>query len=305
MKPLRQLLLASLIAGIPADVRAAVDWVPVSLTPALVMEALDPALMCLAAYSDKRVAGWQGPDLEMAGLPLDDQKSGFHACFYTRRKDGIREMALAFRGTDISSETDWKTNFLQVILGQLPEQYLRARGFAQELKAAAGAAGRRGELTRTLLTGHSLGGGLAEFAGVFWGIRSLCFASSPMGKLARKTCAEDGLHGINRAAGFVTHIFLEGDFVPDLSNVIGTHLGRVVSPALKPPSNLSGVDTEKNRARTLLLAGLIFDAEKTARRAANANTVVDLLARHSISNYIEALIKSAGLPSSTGSLAGS
>jgi hypothetical protein len=126
-----------------------------------------------------------------------------------------------------------------------------------------------------------------------------------MGKLARKTCVETGPHGIDRATGFVTHIFLEGDFVPDLSSVIGTHLGQVVSPPLKPPANLSGVDAEKNRARSLLLAGLIFDAEKTARRAANVSTVVDLLARHSMSNYIEALIKSAGPQSSTGSLAGS
>ncbi|MFZ4778624.1 MAG: hypothetical protein ACOYM3_24925 [Terrimicrobiaceae bacterium] len=68
------------------------------------------------------------------------------------------------------SEADWKTNYLQVILGQLPEQYLRARSFAQELKALAKAAERRGELTRTLLTGHSLGGGSPNcraFSGAF------------------------------------------------------------------------------------------------------------------------------------------
>lgn len=304
MNPLRLRLIFFLFVGISANLRAAVDWVPVSLTPSLVMEALDPALMCLAAYSDNRVAGWQGPALEMSGLPLDDQKSGFHACFYTRFKDGIHEIALAFRGTDMPSEADWKTNYLQVILGQLPEQYLRARSFAQELKALAKASERRGELTRTILTGHSLGGGLAEFSGVFWSIRSICFASSPMGKLARKTCVENGLSGIDQAASFITHIFLDGDFVPDLSKFIGTHLGRVVSPALKPPSNFSGVDADKKRGRALLLAGLIFDVEKASRRTANVSTVVDLLARHSISNYIEALVREAGLPSTTISLAG-
>lgn len=304
MRVPRYFLLLLIAPGLFAGARASDGWIPVPLTPELVVRALDPALMCLAAYSDTRVAGWQGPVRDMGGLPLDDKDSGYHACYYTRTKGGVRELALAFRGTEMASVEDWKTDFLQVVLGELPRQYLLARANAQELKALSLASTRRGEPASALLTGHSLGGGLAEFGALCWGLQSVCFASAPIGARARETCGQAGPRGPRRPADFVTHIFMEGDYIPELSNLFGSHLGQIVSPALKPPDNLSGVDAGKSRVHTLMLAGLVLDAEKTAKRAANASAVIDGLARHSMSNYIEALMKNSALPQRCLSIAG-
>src|SRR4051794_7380406 len=96
------------------------------LTAKLASDALDPALMCLSVYADAKVTGWEGPSTTLESLTLDDPSSGFHADLYERSWGGVHFLWLAFRGSQVTSPEDWKTDLLQA-LGEEPEQYQTAR----------------------------------------------------------------------------------------------------------------------------------------------------------------------------------
>jgi len=277
---------------------------PVQLTPELVSSGLDPALMCLAAYTDSAVSGWNGPELSLGPLPLDDLDSGFHACLYQRESDGVLYYWLAFRGTDLTRIEDWMTNYRQNVLGQVPEQYRLAFLRTQQLKAIVLLSRTDGRKAEIGLTGHSLGAGLAAFSGLCWALQVTCFASAPLAAGAEKQIEQTGLVGLRRAPEFVIHYFIKGDRVPDLAALLGGHFGRLINPELRPPDNLSGVDTERQRMNLLMVAGLTFDKSKLLRRASSINTVVDIVARHSMANYITALMRHASPTGGAPTLAG-
>lgn len=101
-------------------------------------------------------AGWQRLDeaqLASAGIDarlLVDSKSGFDAALY-RNNDGL--VALAFNGTD--QARDWKSNLRQGI-GLDDVQYDQAIALARQARTAYG--------DDLVISGHSLGGGLAAAA---------------------------------------------------------------------------------------------------------------------------------------------
>lgn len=106
-------------------------------------------------------------DLRAAGIDpalMHDSKSGFDASFY-RNADGA--VALAFTGSD--EARDWKTNFGQG-LGFRDVQYDQAIALGQEAKQAFG--------DNLVLTGHSLGGGLAAASGMVNEIPTVTFNAS-------------------------------------------------------------------------------------------------------------------------------
>lgn len=86
--------------------------------------------------------------------PLLHQPSGFDAAFY---ENGI-EVVLAFAGTDAKSGADWATDVLQG-WGRIPAQYHAGLTLAQEARIRLG-------IITLIYTGHSLGGGLACYAGL-------------------------------------------------------------------------------------------------------------------------------------------
>lgn len=96
-------------------------------------------------------------ELKKLGLKpedLNDPKTGFHAEVYKSEWDG--STILAYQGTDPSSLNDWKTN-IDNGAGKATGQYSSAASVAGKMAAS----GQPFEIT-----GHSLGGGLAQEGGL-------------------------------------------------------------------------------------------------------------------------------------------
>ncbi|WP_242108018.1 XVIPCD domain-containing protein [Luteimonas aquatica] len=116
------------------------------------------------------VDGWSVlSDEELTGAGIDpsklqDENSGFRSLIYG---DGKGHYVLAFSGTDEGK--DWLTNFRQG-LGFEDAQYNQAMALGKEARAAFG--------DQVVITGHSLGGGLATAASVASGIPAVTFNGS-------------------------------------------------------------------------------------------------------------------------------
>lgn len=100
--------------------------------------------------SELEALGIDPGDLDHGGLL--DLGSGFQAAVY---RDPNGNLVLTFAGTDLTSPVDWATNVEQAI-GIETKQYNAALELATKLKAEAG--------SDLVITGHSLGGGLASYA---------------------------------------------------------------------------------------------------------------------------------------------
>lgn len=112
-------------------------------------------------------AGWHaldGNELLRAGIhpaDLSDAKSGFDAALY-RNEQGL--VVLAFNGTD--QGRDWRSNLRQG-LGLTDVQYDQAIALTSKAQQAFG--------QDLVLSGHSLGGGLAATAGMVSNIPTVTF----------------------------------------------------------------------------------------------------------------------------------
>lgn len=288
----RFLTVAIVVIATPQFLHGAAYRESIPITTYLASEALDSALMCLAIYRNCQVFGWSGPALKIRDRDLVDEISGLDAGIYERDEQGQRQTVLCFRGSE--SPADWKADFDQAI-GDVPEQYHQAVELTQVGMLYAGDVGSapRGRL---LLSGHSLGGGLASFAALFWQKSARCFATSPLGAGTQQQLRLVGEEKLRAAPQLVTHFFIKGDRVPESALLFGAHFGRIVDPELEPPVNLSGVKNDDDRLALLALAGL--NSHKGVQRAATAaRTALDAWARHTMENYVAAL--AAHLPTTS------
>jgi Mbeg1-like len=106
---------------------------------------------------------WQVVDVQ------DDAKTGFRAIALKPSDPNDNRVIVAFAGT--RDGKDWKANIGQG-LGLPTGQYNQAVRFADEWKAASG--------NNVILTGHSLGGGLASYASIKTGLRATAVNSAPL-----------------------------------------------------------------------------------------------------------------------------
>lgn len=103
-------------------------------------------------------------DMSLTDEHLSDPSSGFHSAIY---EDGDGNKVVAFRGTEMTSLKDWKTNGAQGS-GMETDQYNSAMKLANDIKDSEGGGDVR-------FTGHSLGGGLASSANAVTGNKTTTF----------------------------------------------------------------------------------------------------------------------------------
>ncbi len=151
-------------------------------------------------------AGWArmgDEEVRAAGIDptlLHDSKSGFDASFY---RDAAGNVALVYAGTDEGQ--DWKHNFGQG-LGFKDAQYDQAIAIAREARLAFG--------DRLVLTGQSLGGGLAAAAAMVNEVPAVTFNAAGVHD---NTIERYGLDAdvVKRQAdqGLVRHYVVENDIL--------------------------------------------------------------------------------------------
>jgi predicted esterase YcpF (UPF0227 family) len=152
----------------------------------------DAATLAIDAYEDSDAPDGftRVSDADLRALGLDpslfsDASTGFQAVLYQNNETG--EYTLAFRGTD--EATDWVESNIPAATGERPESYEQALAVTE---AVIGAVGDEG-LT---LTGHSLGGGLANYAGVYFDLDFTIFNAAGLSETLIDDLEERGpYHG--------------------------------------------------------------------------------------------------------------
>jgi hypothetical protein len=103
-----------------------------------------------------------------------DDGIGFYAAIFEDNVTG--ERVLTFRGTNFESGADWNSNFGNG-MGAVTPQYAMAAAIAQDKN-----------LDVDTITGHSLGGGLAQHAGAVTGIPTVTFNPAAVGRMNLLSC---------------------------------------------------------------------------------------------------------------------
>lgn len=153
-----------------------------NIAPDEAQAALSDAQLAQAVYGDQVPEGFTkvpADDPRFAGVPFSDPETGFQAAIY-ESPDG--KAVLAFAGTQ--DGTDWKRNFQQGT-GGVPDQYDQALQLAQTAKFHYS-----DDLS---ITGHSLGGGLATYAGLQTGTPTRAFNAAGLASGARANIGEEKL----------------------------------------------------------------------------------------------------------------
>ena len=152
------------------------------------------------AYSDKmETQDGEWLRYRTSGLPNSPQ-TGFYAATYINNKTG--ERVVAFRGSDDGK--DWTdTNIPQATLktGQPPKQFQQAVAYVQQTQQMC--------QCEVSVTGHSLGGALAQYAAGQLALKAYTFNPAGLGEPARKRILDDSR---------VTNLIVAGDMAR-----VGTH----------------------------------------------------------------------------------
>lgn len=162
----------------------------------------------LATYNDGEgiPEGWEEvPNAEeRLGVPLTDPETGLKARVY-KNEDGTH--VLVFEGSSSDDLPDWEANFSNAA-GTVPKQHRQALDIALRFKEEYG---DEGDL---VISGHSLGGGLATFAGLGAGVEVYTFNPSGLGPGSRAWLEQQGV--VDRNEHLITNYVQNGEILDDL-----------------------------------------------------------------------------------------
>lgn len=193
------------------------------------------------------------------GVPETSSRTGLRAAVYERNTDGA--IVVAFAGTEFDDIKDWLNNGEQA-LGGIPPQYLQA------VELVAAAKEKYGD--RVQVVGHSLGGGLAAFAGLLCGVRTHTFNAAGLGAGARVWAWADGKLDANRALitnvnladeGLTSEAWIEHPLIRQ------ERIGRVLE--LPPPDPTPGLSRPFDRLEKRVLHDHSMDQVLRALRSSS------------------------------------
>jgi hypothetical protein len=170
---------------------------------------------------------------------LPDAKTGFRARMYVPM-DGFPSSGmppqLVFRGTEMKSGTDWKTN-IRHGLGHSSEHHKMAAAIGRKIESSP---------DKIDLVGHSLGGGLATAAALTSGKPATIFNSAGFHNNVRQTLSDDGkpLHNGVKIEAF--HV--KGEILTSMQRKTGVMpqaLGRSVAVAVPATHSRSSINVAK------------------------------------------------------------
>lgn len=182
---------------------------------------LELAELAAGVYSGTGTASYHPLDpaeLESLGIDPGTLKGsgGFDADIY---RDAQGHYVLAFAGTDPTSVDDWEANAQQGV-GRLSSQHLQAIALAQHLATAVGS-------ENMVLTGHSLGGGLASTASVATEVPAVTFNAAGVHPNT-VAAALDRSHGEGGlTSGQIRNYHVRGEILTTLQNPLGSFVDHV------------------------------------------------------------------------------
>ncbi|MGO4598341.1 WXG100 family type VII secretion target [Terrabacter sp. 2RAF25] len=165
-------------------------------------------------------------------------RGGFQANIY---RDDHGRYVLAFAGTDPKSVSDWGTNAQQG-LGALSSQHLQAIALAHHLAAAVGS-------DNVVLTGHSLGGGLASTASVATGVPAVTFNAAGVHPNTVVAAAALGHHSASLDQGQVRNYHVRGEILTTVQNPLGSFVDHVPFIGDDPLPNALGTQIALDPAK--------------------------------------------------------
>jgi len=201
----------------PAQPTAALTGIQ-SVDANLARAVLDYALLSQSIYdlgSDKYKApnGWEAVGLPGLVCLVDPKKAayedlvnGFKVSTFVKGK----KLAVVFQGTNPNELIDWTTD-IAAKMGLEPGQYKDALNYAGQIIEQAGAN------YEIVMTGHSLGGGLATYAALYYGKPAIVFNAAPMG-----SGMLGDIQNLNENKSLVTNIDMQGDVVSGFGGQSGT-----------------------------------------------------------------------------------
>ena len=160
-----------------------------------------------SAYQDSGApVGWDRLNMtEIGGVPLHDAHTGFDAVAFRNRSTG--EVSIAFRGSENPQQArnDWQDDSLQAN-GQVSPQLYHALALS---RAAANTYG-----SHLSFTGHSLGGALAQVAGLNVGRPTYTFNAVGLNPATQSLLGSR----LNQNQHLIHNTAMRGDIVTDLDN---------------------------------------------------------------------------------------
>lgn len=165
-------------------------------------DVMDYALLSQAIYDlgrDKYKSpdGWE-PLLNAKKAAFVGLESGFKASTYINGK----RLAVVFQGTDPDQAVDWTTDFF-TLKGVKTAQYQEALFYVGKIVEQQSASNYD-----IVMTGHSLGGGLATYAALYYDKPAIVFNAAPIGSELL-----NDIQNLNERKSRVKNIDMKGDVV--------------------------------------------------------------------------------------------